>query len=104
MNGKGKGKGKKMATPQIISVTPSKTDLQPAEIFEVTVIASDPDAKTGEQTIVVKDSQGNTSVPVKVKLSISDPLTIHIQDTDGLGIKYTPHPTDPTKMIGQVPV
>jgi hypothetical protein len=91
-----------MANPTISLVTVSKSTLKAGERFTVKVDASDPDAMSGTQTITVRDAAGNTAQAL-VQLSISDPLTYEVEDTDGLGITYTADANDPSLFHGVAP-
>ena len=78
-----------MADPVInLPISVSPPIIRPGQMAVVTIDAFDPDATTGELTGVVTDSQGNVS-QAAATLTISDPLTYALEDTDGKGFIIT---------------
>ena len=78
-----------MAAPIIDSVVAVPTVVQPGQAFVVTIAAHDPDARSGTLTGVISDSQENQT-QATIVLTIEDPLTYDLQDTDALGFVITP--------------
>ena len=78
-----------MAAPIIDSVVAVPALVQPGQAFVLTITAHDPDARSGTLTGIVTDSQGNQTQATAV-LTIEDPLTFELQDTDAVGFAITP--------------
>ena len=83
-----------MAAPIIDSVVAVPAVVQPGQAFVVTIMAHDPDARSGTLTGVVTDTQGNETLATAV-LTIEDPLTYDLQDTDAVGFVITPRAGQP---------
>ncbi|MEV6812173.1 hypothetical protein [Micromonospora sp. NPDC051296] len=58
------------------------TSYAPGAQMLLTVNYSDPDTKALTVTVVVTDTQGNSSAPVKVS-AVIDPLTVTVTDDSG---------------------
>ena len=85
-----------MAGPIINSVPPASLTLQSGETQRIVIDAFDPDAASGDATVTVTDSQGNET-PVLVAISIEDPITYAVADTDMLGLTITAVPGRPNE-------
>lgn len=83
-----------MAAPIIDSVVAVPAIVQPGQAFVVTIAAHDPDAGSGTLTGVITDTQGNQT-QATVVLTIEDPLTFDLQDTDAFGFAITPRAGQP---------
>jgi hypothetical protein len=84
-----------MADPVINALILSKTVINAGETITARIDASDPDARSGVLTGTVKDSAGNTAT-ITGTVSLSDPLTYSLEDTDGLGFTIVQDATDPS--------
>lgn len=85
-----------MAAPIINAVTPDPVVLQPGQTVRITIDAVDPDAASGNGTVIVTDSQGNPT-SVLLAIQIQDPLTYAVEDTAGLGLTITSVPGQPNQ-------
>jgi len=65
-----------------VSASLDKAAYQPDETMTLTVSYSDPDTEAVTVTIVVTDSQGNTSDPATVT-AVVDPSVLTVTDTSG---------------------
>jgi hypothetical protein len=66
-----------MALPIIDSVTPAgPVSLTPGQSVDFTVVAHDPDTRSGAATFNVTDSGGNNATPVTITVAIADNVTI----------------------------
>lgn len=83
-----------MAPPVINSIVAVPAVIAPGGTSVVTIIASDPDAAVGSLTVTVTDSQGNIVTAAAV-LTIQDPLTYMLEDTDGVGFVIVQRPGQP---------
>lgn len=83
-----------MATPIISSIVALPATVQPGQAFVVTIVASDPDARTGVLRGVVTDTQGNTA-EASALVTISDPITFALQDVGSVGFIITPRAGQP---------
>ncbi|SCF44641.1 hypothetical protein [Micromonospora mirobrigensis] len=70
-----------MAAPSA-SASLNATTFSPGEQMLLTVTYSDPDTQQVTVTVVVTDSKGNSSNPVKVN-AVIDPLTVTVSDDSG---------------------
>ena len=70
-----------MAAPTV-SASLNASTYSPGDQMTLTVSYGDPDTKPVTVTIVVTDSQGNSSAPVKVT-AVIDPLTLTVTDDSG---------------------
>ncbi|MFC0002837.1 hypothetical protein [Micromonospora siamensis] len=70
-----------MAAPSA-SASLNATTFSPGEQMLLTVTYSDPDTQQVTVTVVVTDSKGNSSNPVKVN-AVIDPLTVTVTDDSG---------------------
>lgn len=83
-----------MAPPIINSVVAMPKEIRPGRVSVVTVVASDPDARATSLAVTVTDSQGNSVTGVAV-LTVQDPLTYELVDTDGVGFSIVQRPGQP---------
>lgn len=65
-----------MATPTV-TASLNKTTYAPGELMTLTVNYGDTDTKTISVSVIVTDSQGNTSAPATVT-AVVDPLTVSV--------------------------
>ncbi len=83
-----------MAPPIISSIIVEPGVIPPGGLSVVTINASDPDAAVGRLTGNVMDSHGSVTEAVAV-LTIQDPLTYELVDSDGVGFVITPRSGQP---------
>lgn len=71
-----------MANPTV-SASLDKSSYSVGDKITLTVTYSDADNKTFNVTVVVTDSDGNTSAPVTLPVVLSDKVTVTVTDSDG---------------------
>ncbi|MFE9205196.1 hypothetical protein [Micromonospora sp. NPDC006431] len=70
-----------MAAPTV-TASLNRSTYSPGDQMTLTVTYADPDTRPVTVTIVVTDSQGNSSAPVKAT-AVIDPLTVSVTDDSG---------------------
>jgi hypothetical protein len=70
-----------MAVPTV-TASLNKASYAPGETMLLTVQYGDLDNESLSVTVVVADSQGNSSAPVVVNANIVDPVTVSVSDSD----------------------
>jgi len=80
--------------PIIDSIVANPAQVAPGGAFVVSIVAHDPDSKSGRLVGNVSDAAGNTAQAV-VTVQISDPLTFQLLDQDAVGFQIVPRPGQP---------
>lgn len=83
-----------MAAPNITNVTFPDTVLAGAA-FDVSIEASDPDARPARLVAVVTDSRGNAATAEGI-IHITDPLSYSLTDPDNVGWQVVQDDVDPS--------